>query len=230
MNYYELTCTTLLLKDIYFDSVGEELGKNISNSMLLDSELANIHESKGYKYYVYDSLYPRERDKTYKKGNVYIFRIRSIDKELILKFRKTLSNYSSKDGIQILSTEIKTYRQFYITELYTVTPAVATVDDRFWVRGDSIELLDRRINENLIKKYQDYYGEDINTKESFIQAIELKNYKPIGFVYKDIRLIGNKFNILVKSDEVSQKLAFLALGTGLLEKNSSNGMGFCIAR
>ena len=111
MNYYELTCTTLLLKDIYFDSVGEELGKNINNSMLLDKELSQIHQKKGYKYYVYDNFFPREKEKIYKKGNVYIFRIRSIDKELMLKFRRTLSNYRSKDGIQILSTEFKIYKQ-----------------------------------------------------------------------------------------------------------------------
>ena len=42
--------------------------------------------------------------------------------------------------------------------------------------------------------------------------------------------MGNKLTVLVNGDEASQKLAFMALGTGLLEKNSSNGMGFCIAK
>ena len=88
----------------------------------------------------------------------------------------------------------------------------------------------RRIEDNLIKKYQDYYEETLELSENFIQGIEFKNYKPIGLKYKNIRLIGNKFSILVSEDEISQKLAFTALGTGSLEKNSSNGMGFCIAR
>lgn len=229
MEYYELINTAYLLNDIYFDEVNEKEGKFINSSMLLDKELANIHKSEGYKYYVYDSLYPRESDKIYKKGRVYVFKIRSIDKDLITKIRKMITKTKSED-FKIVSTELKTYNQFFINELYTVTPAVLTVDNRFWVKGDSIELLQRRIVENLIKKYKDYYEKEIEVKESFIQGIELKNRKPIGLRYKNIRLMGNKLTVLVNDDEASQKLAFMALGTGLLEKNSSNGMGFCIAK
>ncbi|WP_132995963.1 CRISPR-associated endoribonuclease Cas6 [Sporanaerobacter acetigenes] len=227
--YYELINTAYLLNDIYFDEVNEKTGKFINSSMLLDDELANIHESRGYKYYVYDSLYPRESDKIYKKGRVYVFKIRSIDKDLITKIRKTITKTKS-EYFQVVSTELKAYDQFFINELYTVTPVVLTVDNRFWVKRDSMELLERRIVENLIKKYKDYYEEEIEVEESFIQGIEIKNYKTIGTKYKDIRLMGNKLTILVKEDEISQKLAFMALGTGLLEKNSSNGMGFCIAK
>lgn len=197
--------------------------------MSLDSELLKLHQDIGYKFYVYDSFYPREQDKIYKKGRVYVFKIRSIDKNLLSKIRKVITKVAPV-YFQIISTELKTYSQTFINELYTVTPAVLTVDSKFWVKGNSIELLDRRINDNLIKKYQDYYGEVIKIEESFIQAINFKNWKPIGLRYKNIRLIGNKFSVLVKEDELSQKLAFMALGVGLLEKNSSNGMGFCIAR
>ena len=140
-----------------------------------------------------------------------------------------ITKTKSKD-FRIVSTELKTFNQFFINELYTVTPAVLTVDNRFWVKGDSMELLQRRIVENLLKKYKDYYQKEIEVEESFIQGIELKNHKPIGLKYKNMRLIGNKLTVLVNGDEDSQKLAFMALGTGLLEKNSSNGMGFCIAK
>lgn len=229
MQYFELNCTAYLIKDIYFDETNEIIGKHITNGMSLDKDLLNLHQDRGYKFYVYDSLYPREEDKTYKKGRIYVFKIRSIDKILLSKIAKVITKVTPT-YFQIISTELKTYNQFFINELYTVTPAVLTVDNKFWTRGDSIELLTRRIEDNLIKKYQDYYGEIIELDERFIQAIEFKNYKPIGLKYKNIRLIGNKFSILVNENEVSQKLAFMALGAGILEKNSSNGMGFCIAR
>jgi CRISPR-associated endoribonuclease Cas6 len=229
MQYFELICTAYLIKDIYFDEANEITGKCIVNGMSLDRDLLSIHQDKGYKFYVYDSLYPRELDKTYKKGRIYVFKIRSIDKVFLWKIAKVITKVTPI-YFQIISTELKTYNQFFINELYTVTPAVLTVDNRFWTRGDSIELLTRRIEDNLIKKYQDYYEETLELSENFIQGIEFKNYKPIGLKYKNIRLIGNKFSILVSEDEISQKLAFTALGTGLLEKNSSNGMGFCIAR
>ena len=43
----------------------------------------------------------------------------------------------------------------------------------------------------------------------------------------EVRFFGNKFRIVPNEDEVSQKLAFVALACGLGEKNSFGG-GFCI--
>lgn len=42
-----------------------------------------------------------------------------------------------------------------------------------------------------------------------------------------VRLFGNKFKIVPNEDEVSQKLAFVALACGLGEKQSYGG-GFCL--
>lgn len=229
MRYYELLCTVFLQKDIYYNEQNEAIGRFINKSMTLDEELKSLHESKGYKFYVYDTFFPREEDKVYKKGRIYIFKIRSIDRNLLIRVMKTLLGFAD-DCIKIISTELREYKKSFITELYTVTPTVLTVDNRFWVKGDSLELLERRIQDNLIKKYQVFFKEDLDIKESFIQGIELKNQKTIAINYKNIKLMGNKFRIFVKEDELSQKLATMALATGLLEKNSSNGMGFCIAK
>jgi CRISPR-associated endoribonuclease Cas6 len=229
LKYYELTCTTYLLKDIYFDDLNESLGRYINKSMILDDGLKKIHGSKGYKYYVYDNLFPRESDKVYKKGRVYIFVIRSIDKSLLGKMARVLPLVKDS-SLKVISLELKEFVPNHISQLYTVTPAILTVDNRFWVKGDSIELLERRIQDNLCKKYHDYYNGRLEVEGNFIRGIEIKNDKTIGINYKNIRLMGNKFKILVKEDETSQKLATMALATGLLEKNSSNGMGFCISK
>ena len=45
--------------------------------------------------------------------------------------------------------------------------------------------------------------------------------------YKYVTLLGNKLNIKVKSDELSQKKALMAIALGLGEKGSSLGAGFC---
>jgi len=42
---------------------------------------------------------------------------------------------------------------------------------------------------------------------------------------KRFDIFSNKFKIYFASDEISQKLAFLAFGVGILEKNSL-GFGF----
>jgi len=83
------------------------------------------------------------------------------------------------------------------------------------------------------KKYQSFYGESIKSEGSFIQLLELKNRYPQSIYIKkgdrDIRFFGNKFRIVPNDDEVSQKLAFVAIACGLGEKNSFGG-GFCIVK
>lgn len=130
--------------------------------------------------------------------------------------------------IKILATEVKRYRQRHIAELYTRTPVIVTVENRYWTTEDDIIMLLERMHVNLLKKYKTYFGESIHPQQNFIEKVKILNKKPIAYRYKKTTLIGNKFKIAVHDDEISQKLAFIAMGAGLLEKNSSMGMGFCI--
>ena len=61
-----------------------------------------------------------------------------------------------------------------------------------------------------------------------VKNVKKTNLKPIKIPYKNINLLGNKFEIEVKEDPISQNLAYLALSIGLLEKNAL-GFGFCRA-
>jgi len=46
---------------------------------------------------------------------------------------------------------------------------------------------------------------------------------------RKITFFGNKFRIAPNEDDISQKLAFVALACGLGEKNSYGG-GFCLGK
>ncbi|MCK4440354.1 MAG: CRISPR-associated protein Cas6, partial [Sulfurovaceae bacterium] len=89
------------------------------------------------------------------------------------------------------------------------------------------------LHDNLEKKYFDFYGEKLLPHQNFIQLLEIKNIKPQTIWTtkngKSFRFFGNKFRIVPHEDEVSQKLAFVALACGLGEKNSFGG-GFCISK
>jgi len=229
MHYFELTTTAYLLKNVDFDEVNEKIAQLINKAMLNDEKLAMKHEVNQFKNYVFDSLYPREKDKIYKAGKIYVFRIRSLEEDFITKINQLFRNVTT-DYFKVIAGEIKKQEQRTIKELYTVTPALATINNHFWISGDDIMLLQDRIQINLLKKYREFYNVDLKKEDSFIQCIEIKNKKPIAYNYKNIQLIGNKFNIKVNEDDLSQKLSFIALGAGLLEKNATNGMGFCIAK
>jgi CRISPR-associated endoribonuclease Cas6 len=107
----------------------------------------------------------------------------------------------------------------------------------FWTlekSGDIIEL-QNQLQENLLKKYEEFFGKKLEVNQNFIQLLEVKNQKPQSIYFtttkneiqKRVRLIGNKFRIVPNEDEISQKLAFLSLGVGLGEKSSYGG-GFMI--
>lgn len=227
MEFYELTVTTLLQEDIFYTESNEKIGNLISAAMHLDAELALRHSQRGYKFYIFNNLYPIETDKRYKAGRAYIFKLRSLDFNFINKIKSLLIKVNNKDFI-VLSVAVKMQKMHFIEKLITLTPAVITVDNRNWIDRDDILLLINRLHGNLEKKYKSFYGKEIDTIQNFIQKIEILNHKPVVNKYKNTKLFGNKLSISVNEDEFSQKLAFVGLGCGIGEKNSSLGMGFCM--
>ena len=228
LQYYELMLTIYLQQNTPFDEVNEKIARVVNKAMLPDEALAARHKENEVKHYVFDSLYPLEQDKVYKAGRIYVFHIRGLDKVFIEKMKKLLPK-TENSYIKVLGIEIKRYNQRHIAELYTITPVLVTVDNAHWVPGNNLTLLQQRLQANLEKKYKTFYGESLNADESFIQRIEVLNRRPMAYRYKNIKMLGNKFKIKVNEDEISQKLAFIAVACGLGEKGSALGMGFCHA-
>jgi CRISPR-associated endoribonuclease Cas6 len=138
-----------------------------------------------------------------------------------------MQDYESSD-MRIVSTEIREIKQKHIDFLETITPAIVTVDGKPWLLDGDILLLVQRIHANAEKKFKFFCNEEIGEVEDyFIEKLKILNKKPACYSYKGIKLLGNKFRIKVNEDEKSQKLAFIVLSSGLSEKNSSLGAGFC---
>ncbi|MBX4264466.1 CRISPR-associated endoribonuclease Cas6 [Clostridium estertheticum] len=229
MEYYELIITGCLLKDVYFTEASALIGENINKALYMDNVLAQKHVRNEYKNYCFNSLYPLENDKTYKRGRIYIFRIRSLEENFVVKLKILLPKVQS-GFMKIIAIEQKLIKQKHIVELYTVTPALITVDNKHWLPQDNFILLQERFQMNLEKKYKAYFGEKLNIKQSFIQYIEILNRKPLSFSYKNTKLLANKFKIIPNDDVISQKLSFIAEATGIGEKSSSAGLGYCNAQ
>ena len=239
MKYFELKCIAFLKKDIDFKNSFDIISRYISFALTSDNNLKELHFKKGYKFYVFSGFYPIEKDKIYKKGKTYRFTIRSLKEELIDTLSEKLRENINNPNILVVETYKKEIKQFFIKELYSITPVITTSKDNklYWTiekEGDILKLT-KQLQDNLEKKYKDFYDKPIETSNNFIQLLEIKNQKPQSiWINKKvngknipIKFFGNKFRIVPNEDEASQKLAFLALGCGLGEKNSFGG-GFCV--
>ncbi|DAB31616.1 MAG TPA: CRISPR-associated endoribonuclease Cas6 [Sulfurospirillum sp. UBA11407] len=235
MNYFELICKTYIKKDIAFEQSFEVISKYISYCMT-KAGFEEFHKSKGYKYYTFGGFVPVEKEKVYKQGQTYSFTFRCLDEKLADALAKALRENVNNAEMLVIETRKKTLSLFFITELYSATPVIVTLENgRYWSLQESGDImqLKKQLHDNLEKKYKSFYGESLHVKDNFIQLIEVKNTVPQSIIThkgtQAIRFFGNKFRIVPNEDEVSQKLAFVALACGLGEKNSY-GAGFMLGK
>lgn len=225
--YYELELEIKLSQNIDFSKSYEVLSKFFNKAMFTDNYLKTLHEKKGLKLYSFSGLYPAEKDKIYKTNTLYKIRMRSIDPEFICAMQFSLSQITD-NNIKLISVKLIKKQQQFITELTTINPTVFTINKEgdYWQIGNNIDLLSQQLTNNLLHKYNTFFEHKITKLDPLFHCLSITNNKTIYIPYKKGLLLGNKFKIQVKEDDISQLLATIALGAGIGEKNSV-GMGFC---
>ena len=131
---------------------------------------------------------------------------------------KIFLNLVKDENFVVISSNIQANEYRKINKLISLTPAICTTENGYKVDLD-MNLIKSRLISGAEKKYFQLYGNKISC--DFIKSVKQTNIKPIKLPYKNIYLLGNKFEIEIKEDEIS-------LATGILEKNSQ-GYGFCKA-
>ncbi|MDD3304072.1 MAG: CRISPR-associated endoribonuclease Cas6 [Clostridia bacterium] len=226
MVYYDLKIVVMLKEDVRYEDTYQKISDFIAYAMLQDEETKQFHKENTYKMYNFCSLYPLEEDRIYKGDKMYTFDIKFVSLAFAMKIKQLL-NLISSQYFKVIMSDIKTFEYQTIHKLITLTPCILTTNKGDYKIENDMELVKSRMIAGIEKKYQLVYCEKVTC--DFIQSIAKINRTPIKLPYKNIHFLGNKFEITVKEDELSQKFAHLALATGLLEKNSQ-GYGFCKAR
>lgn len=229
--YYELKITALVKQTKHHLDIQEHIGNWINRSQLADPYFKQAHYDKGFKHYVFSSLYPLEKDGVYQQGRAYILTIRSSRENTLNRINACMRNCRDDEYFQFVSSEQQSRQFSHIAEMITITPAIVTINHKPWVHENNIELLLKQLHANAEKKFKQLYpDEQIQAFQPFIQGIRVENKKPISTSYKGRKLIGNKFRLFIHEDDYSQRLANVVLGSGLAEKGSSLGAGFCLAK
>lgn len=222
---YEIKIKVFLLQNINKCDVAKEIANYIDYGMSSDEKFLAMHKDKAYKPYTFNYLYPINiEEKEYKKGNIYSVQIRTIDFELAKFFNEKLVNMYT-ETIKGLTSEIKIIPRKPIEKIYSIVPVLCKNDKGYWRNCLSLEQFEKRLLDNIIKKYNYIYESKINEDFIFYNKLEFKNKKPIAINYKDVRLLGDKLELTIDSNPLSQELAYLSLAVGTLESNS-RGFGF----
>lgn len=228
---FELRITVFVKQTTHHLKIQEHIGNWISRAQLIDPYFKQAHHDQAYKFYVFSSLYPIEKDGVYQRGRAYILTIRSSLENTLSRINACMRSCREDDYFQLVSVEQRGRRLRHITEMITITPAIVTIDHRPWVKEMDIELLVKQLHANAEKKFKHLYPDQtMEPFQPFIQGIRVENRKPIGTSYKGRKLLGNKLRLFINEDDYSQKLANVVLGSGLAEKGSSLGAGFCLAK
>lgn len=224
MNVFQIKLNVFILKDIQIEESQARISAFIDSGLTQNEWLQGFHESNKFKGYCFDSLYPLEKDKVYKKNNIYTLTIRTIDKDLADFFTNKLVN-EFDNYIKGLTSEIRILPKKHIEKIYSITPTVMKNKDGYWKSNMNFDEFERRLKENLIKKYKRLIDFKIDEDFELYTTIEFKNKKPISIDYKNVKLLGDKISLNIAENENAQKLAYMSLGTGIFEMNA-RGYGF----
>lgn len=224
MKVFELTVKCYLNNNIKQEDVSGQIGFLLDLILGKDKEFLKIHKSNTFKNYVFNGFYPLEREKIYKEDYIYNFQIRTIDEELANYLKENLTKVNS-NCINVLRVSMEEKEFKKINKLYSITPAIMKNDFGYWKNNISIDEYKNRIKQNLIKKYNNYMDENLPEDFEFIKNIKFINKKPVRFMYKGVKVLGDKLELEIADNKEAQLLAYMSLGTGILELNA-RGMGY----
>ncbi|KGN00109.1 CRISPR-associated endoribonuclease Cas6 [Clostridium botulinum] len=223
LKVFELMVDVYTMEDIKVNEQPTKISKLIDKTLCRNDKFLKLHKRNCFKNYCFNWLYPIETD-LYKKGKIYTFIIRTVDKELVEYFNKCLINEHT-ESLKVLTIKTKVIPQKPIEKIYSITPLIIKAQG-YWKNNLTFKQFEERIISNLIKKYNDYFNVKIDENFLLYNNIVINNKKPISMPVKGVKLLGDKVTLYISNNEISQKLAYFALGVGLAEANARSA-GFC---
>lgn len=223
---YEIRLKLYVLTDITYEDMLSVETSFIDSALARDEKWLEYHETNCYKNYVFNGMYPVEKDGIYKKDNIYTIIIRTVNEELAIYFSKVLRNHYTKK-LKGLTVENRIIPKKMISEIYSLTPVIMKSENGYWRDKISLDEYERQLFENVVKKYNEFTNQKIEEDFDFYTYIKFINKKPIANLYKGkIKLLGDKVSLKIADNEKAQELAYFVLGTGLGTSNS-RGYGYC---
>lgn len=227
MDIYEITIKVYVIRDIPVPLIYGVMENYIDSYLAQDEFFCKFHQMQGIKGYTFDLPSKIEKGmKTYKSDQIYQFRIRTVDKELLSYLMDGIADHKT-DAIKGLTRTVKQIPHKSIASVYSLTPVILTNANNkgYWRDCMSFEEFEQELTAGLIHQYEIYTGEKMDGDLSLYDQIELKSKCAIGVPYKGITLLGDKLSMQVSDNENAQKVLYFALANGMGTKGA-RGYGF----
>jgi CRISPR-associated endoribonuclease Cas6 len=225
-------------------------------SLLKDTPYSILHNKKGYKFFCFSNIFPipkKEQNGKIFEGERKKLLISSPDK-LFIKFLedKLQQKLEEKKEINIgdMSFRILKVKKFEIKlkkniRLITATPIIIRIPERnyekykipkqyrkkryvFWRASYPFEAFVKQLEENLVKKYNEFYKTNLSIDEGIFEIFKYKKSVATRFILhgKEQMLVGSIWEfIFTYLTEKQKKLLEFGIDCGLGERNSL-GFGF----
>lgn len=225
LRVYEMEVKVFTLQNFGQEEASMIVAGFFDGCLSKNDEFLKFHKENCFKGYGFDLPYELEKDGIYKKEKVYTIHFRTVNKNLLNYLQQELQNTTS-EYIKGLTTKVRVVPRKHITKIYSLTPVILKIQEgNYWKNQISFERYEELLITNLIKKYNYLMNTKIDENFQFYTNIRKINRLPIAVKYKNITLLGDKFDIEIAENETAQNLAYLSLAAGLGE-NNSRGAGY----
>ncbi len=222
---YEVELKVFTLKEFKQEEACSVTAGFVDSCLAKDEKYLEFHIENCFKQYSMNMPYPLELDGVYKKEKVYTVKIRTVDKDLLNYLLEKLPD-TVNEHMKGLTVKVRVIPRKHISKIYSITPAIMKLESGgYWKTVISFEKYEELLKTNLVKKYNKLMNAKINEDFQLYTNIQKTNRMPIKVKYKNISLLGDKFDIEIADNEIAQDIAYLSLATGLCG-NNSRGCGF----
>lgn len=237
--FFEINIRVYTKTKIALEDVGKRLTYLVDSVIIKDEKYLLMHKTNIFKPYIFNYLYPVEKAKEYKDETLYTFQIRTLDSNLMDYLCDALPKQETNELLVVQVNRKIIYKRNQLTKLYSITPTIIKVEEGVYWRNANYELQDlkEQFRNHSIKKWNTFFPnrkiEQSDNVPVFTEIRHLNKDMPIKVSYKNINLLGDKFEFMISDDYKSQQIAFLILCTGL--EMNTRGFGFyngkwCLAK
>lgn len=222
---YQIDVKVYLLKTITYHDMQQQITQFLDQYLARKEELLQFHQKNCFKKYCFSGWKQFEKSGVYPEGSLNSFSIRCLEEDFARELAEGLAHHESMQ-IKGLSAQVKEVRPEHIRKLYAITPVIVRFEEGgYWRKNHSLEEFQERILSNVVRKYQDYTGETLEMEKPFYYHFQMLNRVPIKTRYKNISLLGDKFEVMVAEDPMSQQIARLLCAAAVGEL-SARGFGY----